>query len=38
MEFDGDEVEIELEDDWGVNKPGSHEISLCCEVKESGEE
>jgi len=38
MEFDGDEVEIELEDDWGVNKPGSHEISLCCEVKEFGEE
>ena len=37
MEFDGDEVEIELEDDWGVNKPGSHEISLCCEVKEFGE-
>ena len=34
MEFDGDEVEIELEDDWGVNKPGSHEISLCCSVKE----
>ena len=38
MEFDGDEVEIELEDDWGVNKPGSHEIWLCCEVKEYGEE
>lgn len=38
MEFDGDVVEIELEDDWGVNKPGSHEISLCCEVKEFGEE
>ena len=38
MEFDGDEVEIELEDDWGVNKPGSHEISLCCWVKEFGEE
>jgi hypothetical protein len=38
MEFDGDEVKIELEDDWGVNKPGSHKISLCCEVKEFGEE
>jgi hypothetical protein len=38
MEFDGDEVKIELEDDWGVNKAGSHEISLCCEVKEFGEE
>ena len=38
MEFDGDECEIELEDDWGVNKPGSHEISLCCWVKEFGEE
>ena len=38
MEFDGDEVEIELEDNWGVNKPGSHEISLCCAVKENGEE
>jgi hypothetical protein len=38
MEFDGDEVEIELEDDLGVNEPGSHEISLCCEVKEFGEE
>ena len=38
MGFDGDEVEIELEDDLGVNKPGSHEISLCCEVKEFGEE
>jgi len=38
MEFDGDKVEIGLEDDWGVNKPGSHEISLCCEVKEFGEE
>jgi hypothetical protein len=38
MEFDGDEVEIKLEDNWGVNKPGSHEISLCCEVKEFGEE
>jgi len=38
MEFDGDEVEIELEDDRGVNKPGSHEISLCCWVKEFGEE
>jgi hypothetical protein len=36
MEFDGDEVEIELEDDRGVNKPGSHEISLCCEVREFG--
>ena len=34
MEFDGDKVKIELEDDWGVNKPGSYEISLCCEVKE----
>jgi hypothetical protein len=34
MEFDGDEVEIELEDDWGVNEPGSHEISLCCSVEE----
>jgi hypothetical protein len=38
MEFDGDKVEIELEDGRGVNKPGSHEISLYCEVKESGEE
>jgi hypothetical protein len=38
MEFDGDKVNIEVEDDWRVNKPGSHEISLCCEVKEFGEE
>jgi hypothetical protein len=38
MEFDGDKVKIELEDDGGVNKPGSHEISLCCWVKEFGEE
>jgi hypothetical protein len=38
MEFDGDKVNIELEDDNGINKPGSHEISLCCEVKEFGEE
>ena len=38
MEFDGDKVKIGLENDWGVNKPGSHEISLCCEVKEFGEE
>jgi hypothetical protein len=29
-------VEIELEFDWGVNEPGSHEISLCCSVKELG--
>lgn len=36
MEFDGDEVEIELEDNWGVDKPGSDEISLCCGVKEDG--
>jgi len=34
MEFDGDKVEIELEFDWQINRPGSHEISLCCEVKE----
>jgi hypothetical protein len=38
MKFDGDKVKIELEDDGGVNKPGSHEISLCCWVKEFGEE
>lgn len=38
MEFDGDEVEIELEFDWQINRRGSHEISLCCEVKEFGEE
>jgi hypothetical protein len=38
MEFDGDKVDIELEFDWGINSPGSHEISLCCEVKEFGEE
>jgi len=38
MEFDGDEVKTELEDDRGVNKPGSHDISLWCEVKEIGEE
>ena len=38
MEFDGDEVEIELEDDCPINSPGNHEISLCCEVKEFGEE
>jgi hypothetical protein len=38
MEFDGDEVDIELEFDWQINRPGSHEISLCCEVKEFGEE
>ena len=38
MEFDGDKVKIELEGEWEVNKPGSHEISLCCEVKEFGEE
>ena len=36
MEYDGDKVEIELEFDWGVNEPGSHEISLCCSVKELG--
>ncbi|MGO8991139.1 MAG: hypothetical protein ACLQGU_17465 [bacterium] len=34
MEFDGDEVEIELEFDWQIDRPGSHEISLHCEVKE----
>jgi hypothetical protein len=38
MEYGGDEVELELEFDWGVNKPGSHEISLCCSVKEFGED
>ena len=38
MEFDGDQVDIELEFDWQVNRAGSHEISLCCEVKEFGEE
>jgi hypothetical protein len=38
MEFDGDEVEIELEDNWGVNKPGADEISLCCGVKEFDED
>jgi hypothetical protein len=36
MEFDGDEVGIELEDDWGINKPGSHEISLSCSVEGIG--
>jgi hypothetical protein len=36
MEFDGDEVELELELDWGLNKPGNHEIALCCSVKEFG--
>jgi hypothetical protein len=36
MEFDGDEVEIELEFDSLINRPGSHEISLSCEVKEFG--
>jgi len=38
MEFDGDEVKIELEFDRLINRPGSHEISLCCSVKELGEE
>jgi hypothetical protein len=38
MEFDGDQVDIELEFDRQINRPGSHEISLCCEVKEFGEE
>lgn len=38
MEFDGDKVDIELEFDWLINRPGSHEISLCCEVKEFGKE
>jgi len=36
MEYDGNEVELELELDWGVDEPGSHEISLCCSVKELG--
>ena len=38
MEFDGDQVDLKLEFDWQINRPGSHEISLCCEVKEFGEE
>ncbi len=36
MEFDGDEVDIELEDDWGINKSGNYEISLSCSVREPG--
>jgi len=41
MEFDGDEVKVELfdlDDDWEGNKPGSHEIFLFCDVKELGED
>ena len=36
MEFDGDEVDIELEDDWGINKSGNHGISLSCSVRGPG--
>lgn len=38
MEFEGDRVDIELEFDWLIGSPGSHEISFCCSVKEFGEE
>ncbi len=36
MEYDGDEVDLELEFDLGLNEPGSHEICLSCLVKEYG--
>jgi len=38
MEFEGDRVDIELEFDWLIGSPGSHEISFCCSVEEFGEE
>jgi hypothetical protein len=36
MEFEGDQVDIQLEFEWQINRPGSHEISLRCKVKEFG--
>ncbi len=38
MEFDGDEVEIESEDNWVANKSGNHGITLDCSVTEFGED